>query len=109
MSETCRMIMDVDPGIDDAMTIFYAVKHPGMELEAPRPSARPTPQSQRRTRCGFWGCWGAATFPWRKALRAGSFILTRFCLASWGSVIGRFGEGGAHFDHRVTEPVRLTG
>jgi purine nucleosidase len=34
MSETCRMIMDVDPGIDDAMAIFYAVRRPGIALEA---------------------------------------------------------------------------
>ena len=34
MSEPCRMIMDVDPGIDDAMAIFYAVRRPGIKLEA---------------------------------------------------------------------------
>jgi Inosine-uridine preferring nucleoside hydrolase len=28
------MIIDVDPGIDDAMAIFYAVRRPGMKLEA---------------------------------------------------------------------------
>jgi purine nucleosidase len=28
------MIMDVDPGIDDAMAIFYAVRRPGIKLEA---------------------------------------------------------------------------
>jgi purine nucleosidase len=34
VSEPCRMIMDVDPGIDDAMAIFYAVRRPGIRLEA---------------------------------------------------------------------------
>ena len=34
MSEPCRMIMDVDPGIDDSMAIFYAVRRPGIKLEA---------------------------------------------------------------------------
>jgi purine nucleosidase len=28
------MIMDVDPGIDDSMAIFYAVRRPGIKLEA---------------------------------------------------------------------------
>lgn len=28
------MIIDVDPGIDDAMAIFYAVRRPGIKLEA---------------------------------------------------------------------------
>ena len=28
------MIIDVDPGIDDAMAVFYAVRRPGMKLEA---------------------------------------------------------------------------
>src|ERR1700683_2916062 len=28
------MIIDVDPGIDDAMAIFYAVRRPGIRLEA---------------------------------------------------------------------------
>src|SRR5579871_826583 len=28
------MILDVDPGIDDAMAIFYAVRRPGIRLEA---------------------------------------------------------------------------
>src|ERR1700751_3899917 len=28
------MIVDVDPGIDDAMAIFYAVRRPGIKLEA---------------------------------------------------------------------------
>jgi purine nucleosidase len=30
----CRMIIDVDTGIDDAMAIFYAVRRPGIKLEA---------------------------------------------------------------------------
>jgi hypothetical protein len=34
MSRTCRMIMDVDPGIDDCMAIFYAVRREGIRLEA---------------------------------------------------------------------------
>ena len=34
MSTRCRMIMDVDTGIDDAMAIFYAVRRPGIKLEA---------------------------------------------------------------------------
>lgn len=34
MTETCRMILDVDTGIDDAMAIFYAVRRPGIKLEA---------------------------------------------------------------------------
>ena len=34
MSSPCRMIIDVDPGIDDAMAIFYAVRRPGIKLEA---------------------------------------------------------------------------
>ncbi len=34
MSGPCRMIIDVDPGIDDAMAIFYAVRRPGIKLEA---------------------------------------------------------------------------
>jgi purine nucleosidase len=32
--EPCRMIMDVDPGIDDAMAIVYALRRPGIKLEA---------------------------------------------------------------------------
>src|SRR5579871_375544 len=31
---TCRMIIDVDTGVDDAMAIFYAVRRPGVTLEA---------------------------------------------------------------------------
>lgn len=34
MTETCRIILDVDTGIDDAMAIFYAVRRPGIKLEA---------------------------------------------------------------------------
>ena len=34
MSNPCRMIIDVDPGIDDAMAIFYAVRRPTIKLEA---------------------------------------------------------------------------
>lgn len=34
MAETCRMILDVDTGIDDAMGILYALKRPGIKLEA---------------------------------------------------------------------------
>ena len=34
MSEVCRMILDVDTGIDDAMAILYALKRPGIKLEA---------------------------------------------------------------------------
>jgi purine nucleosidase len=34
VSSPCRMIIDVDPGIDDAMAVFYAVRRPGMKLEA---------------------------------------------------------------------------
>jgi purine nucleosidase len=34
VSSPCRMIIDVDPGIDDAMAIFYAVRRPGIKLEA---------------------------------------------------------------------------
>jgi purine nucleosidase len=30
----CRMILDVDTGIDDAMAIVYALNHPGIVLEA---------------------------------------------------------------------------
>ena len=34
MAEPCRMILDVDTGIDDAMAILYALKRPGIRLEA---------------------------------------------------------------------------
>ena len=34
MTPPCRMIIDVDTGIDDAMAIFYAVRRPGIKLEA---------------------------------------------------------------------------
>lgn len=34
MTESCRIILDVDTGIDDAMAIFYAVRRPGIRLEA---------------------------------------------------------------------------
>jgi purine nucleosidase len=34
MPEICRMILDVDTGIDDAMAILYALKRPGIKLEA---------------------------------------------------------------------------
>ena len=34
MNNSCRMIIDVDTGIDDAMAIFYAVRRPGIKLEA---------------------------------------------------------------------------
>ena len=34
MTPPCRMILDVDTGIDDAMAIFYALHRPGIVLEA---------------------------------------------------------------------------
>src|ERR1700678_2266779 len=34
MPELCRMILDVDTGIDDAMAILYALRRPGIRLEA---------------------------------------------------------------------------
>ena len=34
MNSPCRMIIDVDTGIDDAMAIFYAVRRPGIKPEA---------------------------------------------------------------------------
>jgi purine nucleosidase len=34
VTTTCRMILDVDTGIDDAMAIVYALNHPGISLEA---------------------------------------------------------------------------
>ena len=34
MAEPCRMILDTDPGIDDAMAILFALKRPGIKLEA---------------------------------------------------------------------------
>jgi purine nucleosidase len=34
MAELCRMILDTDPGIDDAMAILFALKRPGVQLEA---------------------------------------------------------------------------
>ncbi len=34
MTEPCRIILDVDTGIDDAMAIFYALRRPGIALEA---------------------------------------------------------------------------
>jgi purine nucleosidase len=34
VTNPCRMIIDVDTGIDDAMAIFYAVRRPGIKLEA---------------------------------------------------------------------------
>ena len=34
MTRPCRMIIDVDTGVDDAMAIFYAVRRPGIKLEA---------------------------------------------------------------------------
>ena len=34
MTEPCRMILDVDTGIDDALAIAYAVRHPNIRLEA---------------------------------------------------------------------------
>lgn len=34
MPESCRMILDVDTGIDDALAIFYALNRPGIVLEA---------------------------------------------------------------------------
>jgi len=34
VSDPCRMIMDVDPGIDDSMAIVYALRRPGIRLEA---------------------------------------------------------------------------
>ena len=34
MTDPCRMILDVDTGIDDAMAIFYALSRPGIRLEA---------------------------------------------------------------------------
>ncbi len=34
MTPPCRMIIDVDTGIDDAMAIFYAARRPGIKLEA---------------------------------------------------------------------------
>lgn len=34
MPETCRMILDTDPGIDDAMAILFALRRPGIRLEA---------------------------------------------------------------------------
>ena len=34
MADLCRMILDVDTGIDDAMAILYALHRPGIRLEA---------------------------------------------------------------------------
>jgi purine nucleosidase len=34
MADPCRMILDVDTGIDDAMAILYALNRPGIRLEA---------------------------------------------------------------------------
>lgn len=34
MTEQSRIILDVDTGIDDAMAIFYALRRPGIRLEA---------------------------------------------------------------------------
>jgi purine nucleosidase len=34
LTDTCRMILDVDTGIDDAMAILYALNRPGIRLEA---------------------------------------------------------------------------
>jgi purine nucleosidase len=34
MAETCRLILDVDTGVDDAMAILYALNRPGIRLEA---------------------------------------------------------------------------
>jgi purine nucleosidase len=34
VSGTCRMILDVDPGINDSIAIFYAVRKSGIKLEA---------------------------------------------------------------------------
>jgi purine nucleosidase len=34
MGDPCRMILDVDTGIDDAMAIVYALNRPGIKLEA---------------------------------------------------------------------------
>lgn len=34
MAERCRMILDVDTGIDDALAIFFATRRPGIALEA---------------------------------------------------------------------------
>jgi inosine-uridine nucleoside N-ribohydrolase len=34
MTDLCRMILDVDTGIDDAMAILYALNRPGIRLEA---------------------------------------------------------------------------
>lgn len=34
MTAACRMILDVDTGVDDAMAIFYAIRRPGIKLEA---------------------------------------------------------------------------
>ena len=34
MAELCRMILDVDTGVDDAMAILYALNRPGIQLEA---------------------------------------------------------------------------
>ena len=34
MIDRCRMILDVDTGIDDALAIFYALHRPGIALEA---------------------------------------------------------------------------
>ena len=74
MSEPCRMIMDVDPGIDDAMAIFYAVRRPGIKLEAltttfgNSDTAITTENALR-----ILELLGRPTFPSRKAFRARSF------------------------------------
>jgi purine nucleosidase len=34
MADLCRMILDVDTGVDDAMAILYALNRPGIKLEA---------------------------------------------------------------------------
>jgi purine nucleosidase len=34
MADPCRMILDVETGIDDALALHHAVRHPDTRLEA---------------------------------------------------------------------------
>ena len=78
MSSPCRMIIDVDPGIDDAMAIFYAVRRPAHKTRSAHHNLRQHRHRDRHGQCaaraGASGPAGHSRRERRRALVHSPFI-----------------------------------